>query len=167
MSYPTTSVEVLAVHVRPTVCDDSWTPVPDKAIAGEFVALLTTLTLPLTAPATVGANVTLKVAVWLGVNVVPATPVALNPAPDTVTEDIVTFEFPVFVSVTFSVLLLASFTLLKLRLVGFALSRFVTATPVPLRAIMRGEFGALLKSDTDPVTPPLVVGAKTVLNVVL
>jgi hypothetical protein len=38
-----------------------------------------------------------------------------------VAPDIVTFEFPVFVSVTFSVALLPSFTLLKFKLDGLAL----------------------------------------------
>jgi hypothetical protein len=40
------------------------TPVPDNAmLVGEFVALLATLTLPLTAPAEVGMNKTVKLAV--------------------------------------------------------------------------------------------------------
>jgi hypothetical protein len=59
----------------------------------------------------------------LGVNVIPATPVALNPAPDAVADEMVTLEFPVFVRVTVSELLLPSFTLLKLRLVALAVSR--------------------------------------------
>ncbi len=32
---------------------------------------------------------------------------------------------------------------------------------------MSGEFGALLTSETDPVTLPLVVGVKAALNVLL
>jgi hypothetical protein len=62
MLYPTTPLDVLGVHVRTTECETCCTPVPDKAIAGEFVALLATATLPLTAPATEGANVTFNVA---------------------------------------------------------------------------------------------------------
>jgi len=47
----------LAVQARPTVC--VWTPVPDRVmVAGEFVALLAMVTLPVTAPAAVGANST-------------------------------------------------------------------------------------------------------------
>jgi len=42
--------------VEPTPVADNETP------AGEFVALLATLTLPLTAPAVVGLNKTVKVA---------------------------------------------------------------------------------------------------------
>ena len=55
----------------------------------------------------------------------------------------------------------------KLRLVGFAVTRKVAVTPVPLRAIVSGEPGALLTSETVPVTLPPAVGAKTTLNVAL
>jgi hypothetical protein len=76
--------------------------VPDNPTdTGEFVALLFTVALPLTAPGEVGSNDTFKVAVWLGVSIKPAcTPEALNPVPATLTFETVTFEFPVFVSVT-------------------------------------------------------------------
>lgn len=95
------------------------------------------------------------------------TPLALKPAPETVTLERVTFEFPVLVRLALSELLLPTFTLPKLRLVGFAPSRKVAATPVPLRAIGSGELGALLTSETAPVTLPAAVGAKTTLNVAL
>jgi hypothetical protein len=167
MLYPTTPLDVLAVHVRTTECETCCTPVPDKAIAGELVALLATATLPLTAPATEGANVTFNVAAWVGANVVPDAPLVLNPAPDAVTADIVTFEFPVFVRVTLSELLLPTLTLLKLRLVGLALSRWVADRPVPLNGIASDEFGVLLTTEIDPVTLPVAVGVKTALNVVL
>ena len=140
---------------------------PDNVIVGEFVALLATVTLPLTAPGLLGANVTCRVAVWFGVRLVPATPLALKPVPEAVALEIVTFEFPVLVSVTFSELLLPSFTLLKFKLVGFALNRCVDAWPVPLSEIVIGEFGALLVSEIDPVTLPLLVGLNTALNVLL
>ena len=74
-------------------------------IVGELLALLLTATLPDTAPALVGTRVMTTVAVWLGATVVPFTPVALKPAPLAVVPEIMTFEFPVFVSVTFSVAL--------------------------------------------------------------
>jgi hypothetical protein len=49
---------LVGVTVRP-----AWTPVPlSVMVAGELVALLTTETLPVTLPATVGANTTLNVA---------------------------------------------------------------------------------------------------------
>jgi hypothetical protein len=79
----------------------------------------------------------------------------------------VTFEFPLFVSVTLSELLLPTFTFPKLRVVGFDPSRKVGATPVPLREITVGEPGALLTSEMEPVTLPVVGGAKAASNVVL
>jgi hypothetical protein len=95
------------------------------------------------------------------------TPLALKPAPETVTLEMVTFEFPVFVKATLEEPLAPTFTLPKLRLVGFAPSRKVAAAPVPLRAIVNGEPGALPTKETEPVTLPAVVGAKAALNVVL
>lgn len=103
----------------------------------------------------------------MGANVVPDAPLVLNPAPDTVTAEIVTFEFPVFVRVTLNELLLSTLTLLKLRLVGLALSRWVADRPVPLKSIESDEFGVLFTTEMDPVTLPVAVGVKTALNVVL
>lgn len=63
---------MLAVHVRVTECDTGWTPVPDSVMAaGEFVALLATLTLPGRTPVADGVNVTLSVAVLPGVTICP------------------------------------------------------------------------------------------------
>src|SRR2546426_6981990 len=79
--------------------------------------------------------------------VLALTPLALKPAPVTVTPEMVTLEFPLLVSVTGNPLLPPTFTLPKLRLVGLAPSKNVAATPVPLRAMVRGEPGALLAMD--------------------
>jgi hypothetical protein len=69
--------------------------------SGELVALLATETLPVTLPAAAGANVAVKAAVCPGAKMSPEeTPLALKPEPDTVTFEIVTLEFPAFVSVT-------------------------------------------------------------------
>ena len=95
------------------------------------------------------------------------TPLALKPAPETVTLEMVTFEFPVLVRLALSELLLPTFTLPKLRLVGFAVSTKVAVTPVPLKGIISGELGALLTSETAPVTLPAEVGANATLKVVL
>lgn len=104
----------------------------------------------------------------MGAKVVPeVTPLALKPAPETVKLENVTFEFPVLVRVVLRELLLPKFTLPKLKLVGFAVSRKVAVTPVPLRAIISGELGALLTNETVPVTLPAVLGVKTALNVAL
>ncbi len=104
----------------------------------------------------------------MGVRVVPAlTPLALKPVPVTVTLETVTFEFPLLVRVMASEPVLPTFTFPKLRLVGFAPSRKVAATPVPLSGIVRGEPGASLTKEIEPVTLPAVAGAKAALNVVL
>ncbi len=95
------------------------------------------------------------------------TPLALKPAPEIVKLDTMTFEFPVLVRLALSKLLLPKFTLPKLRLVGLAVSRKVAVTPVPLRAIVSGELGALLTSETVPVTLPAAPGVKATLNVAL
>jgi hypothetical protein len=64
------------------------------------------------------------VADWLGDKMVPdVTPLVLNPVPVTVTPEIVTFEFPLFVTVVFSELLPPMSTFPKLKLVGLALSK--------------------------------------------
>ncbi len=134
-------------------------------VAGELVALLAMLMLPLTAPADPGANVTVTVTDWFGVRISFAvTPLALKPAPVTPTLEIVTLEFPLFVNATLSALLLPTFTLPKLRLEVLRPSNFVAATPVPLSVMARGEFGALLVRLTEPVTAPAVLGANTALN---
>lgn len=80
MLYPTT-VDVLAVHDKSTRCDP-----PDKEItAGEFVALLVIVTLPVALPVVVGVNVTVIGTDSPAVSTWPAlTPVALKPVPDTV-----------------------------------------------------------------------------------
>jgi hypothetical protein len=55
-----------------------WTPLPDKVIdAGEFEALLVTVTLPVTLPVAAGAKITFKVAAYPGVRMSPVgTPLA-------------------------------------------------------------------------------------------
>jgi hypothetical protein len=68
---------------------------------GEFAAVLTTDALPVALPATVGVNVTPKLAVCPADNVTSgAAPLRLNPLPLTLTWEIVTAELPVFVRVT-------------------------------------------------------------------
>src|SRR5260370_18170763 len=84
--------------------------------------------------------------------VLALTPLALKPAPVTVTPEMVTLEFPLLVSVTGNPLLPPTFTLPKLRLVGLAPSRKVAATPLPLSGMVRGEPGASLTTETEPQT---------------
>jgi hypothetical protein len=99
--------------------------VPDKeTVAGEFVALLPMETLPVMLPAAAGVNAISSATDWLGVRIVPAViPLVLNPAPVTATLDMVTSEFPLFLSVTLDEPLLPIFTLPKLTLVGVTPSK--------------------------------------------
>src|SRR5580698_9870479 len=76
------------------------------------------------------------------------------------------FEFPVFVTVEVIDPVLPTFTFPKLSVELLNPRRRVAATPVPLREIVSGEFGALLPSEIVPVTLPAALGAKTALNVV-
>src|SRR2546426_11893867 len=99
--------------------------------------------------------------------VLALTPLALKPAPVTVTQEMVSLESTLLVSRTVISLPPPTFTLPKLRLVGLAPSKNVAATPVPLRARVRGEPGASLTKEIEPLTLPAVVGAKAALNVVL
>src|SRR5437867_13336007 len=78
-----------------------------------------------------------------------------------------TLELPVLVRVTLCVMLLPTDTLPKLRLVGLAESCSVAATPLPLSGMAVGEPGALLTSETLPVTLPTPAGAKATLKFVL
>src|SRR5713101_7684702 len=111
-------------------------------IAGELVALLATVTLPMRLPAPVGAAVTF-------------------------TLEIVTFEFPLLVKVAPSWLLLPTFTAPKPRVAGFAPSRNVAATPAPLKGIASGELDALPTTDTLPDALPAPAGANAALKFVL
>ena len=70
-----------------------------------------------------------------------------------------------FVTVTPCVEEEPKFTLPKLALVGLNDSVRVAATPVPVKAIVAGEFGALLTIETLPLTEPATVGWKATLNV--
>ncbi len=73
---------------------------------------------------------------------------------------------PVLVIVSESVPLLPTFTLPKLKLVGFAL-RAPDATPVPVSDIVNVGFGAFEVTVKVPLSLPLAVGAKVTVKVVL
>jgi hypothetical protein len=142
-------------------------PVPLKLIVvGELGALLTIEMLPLALPADVGANLALNVVLSPAPNVTGVViPVVLKPAPVTVTAEIVTVAVPPFVRVMVCELLVPVATLPNAVLVGDAAS--CACVPVPLNAIVVGEFGALLTIEMLPLALPAVVGANLALNVVL
>jgi hypothetical protein len=138
-------------------------------IAGKPVALLATLTLaPLTVPGVVGSNVTVSVVDCPGVRIVPfETPLAVNPAPATVTLETVTLEFPLFVNVAVSGVGLFTLTVPKLNVVGFAVNPRVPATPVPLKGIDSEEDAPLAVSTMDPVALVAETGVKMALSIAL
>ena len=80
------------------------------------------------------------------------TPLAVKPAPVTVTPDTVMVEFPLFVSIVESWLGVFRFTVPKPKLVGFAPNTRVAATPVPLKLIVSEEGVPLVVSTMEPVT---------------
>ena len=122
---------------------------PESEIeSGEFVALLATVTLPVTLPDAEGLNVAVSVAVWPALSIRPEeTPLAVKPAPETVTPETVTVELPAFVSVTLSELLLETFTLPKLKDEELALRRSVEVLTVSVAALLV-TLPALLLTDT-------------------
>ena len=111
-----------------TECVAAVTPVPDREmLAGELVALLLTVILPVAAPFADGANVEVSVVVCPGERIIPLALLELNPAPATRTCEMVTLEFPAFVSDTFCVPLLDTFTWPKLKALELELSNKVPA----------------------------------------
>src|ERR1700719_194976 len=114
------------------------TPVPVMEIVdGELVALLATVTPPVTPPVDVGAKVTFKAADCPGVRTVPEdTLLALKPAPEAPIPEIVTLELPEFFSVTPSVLVAPVSILPKLKLAGLTLSARVEALTVSVAALL-------------------------------
>ena len=131
--------------------------------SGEFVALLATETLPVTPPALDGANVAVKVAACPGAMMSPEeTPVALNPAPETVTFEIVTLEFPAFVRVTLCVLLPDTLTLPKLKDDELELSRSVAALTVSIAELLVALLALLLTATVNCALLSVAVSAGVV-----
>jgi len=158
---------VLGSQLSATECELGCAPLPPNAI-DTVPALLPIVMDHATLPVADGANVMLSAAVCPGVNVVLApAPLTAKPAPFTSTLEIVTFVFPVLVSVAPSELLLPSSTLPKSRLLVLELNSAVDVIELPLVEIIRGEFGALLTSAIEPVPLPAELGVNTTLNVVL
>jgi hypothetical protein len=117
-----------------------------ETVAGELVALLATVTVPLTPIDVAGVKVTLIVAVCPSVRICPVeTPLAENPAPEMLTLETVTLEFPALVNVTPKVLLLPILTLEKLRLVALAASA--------LEAVLLGLVFANAPALVNPTQP--------------
>jgi hypothetical protein len=99
---PTTTLPTPSVVGATLSCPAAAVPVPDKEMFRVGLeAFDVIVTLPLAAPADVGVNVTLKVALCPAVSVTGAViPLRLNPVPLIPTCKIVTVEPPVFVTVS-------------------------------------------------------------------
>lgn len=137
------------------------TPVPDKLNgASEPEALLAIEMLELAAPAVLGAKVTCSVADFPAAIVAPAArPVAVNPLPGALTDEIVTVAVPELVTVEDNTLFFPTVTFPNGKLAGFSVS-FPTgaAVPVPERVIVVGEAGSLLVMEMLPVSSSAEVG---------
>ena len=159
-------VEELGVQFKFTVWLTRTAPVPESAtVNGEFVALLTMVTLPGRLPVEAGANMTVKEADCPTARLKgSAIPLVLNPVPLALICEMDTAEFPVFVKVTVCEALAPVVRLPKLSDVGFAASCKAEATPDPLRGILKAGYVALLVSARLPERLPAEVGVKPTLN---
>jgi hypothetical protein len=144
------------------------TPVPLAVTFSVWPCVVIRATVPFTAPIAVGANFTLSVMLCEAAIVVGVvTPVAEYPVPLTVICERFAVEFPVFVMVTFCAAVVPMLTLPKLKLAGVAVSVELAATPVPERATVAGELGALLTIERLPLKLPAVSGANCAVKVLL
>ena len=158
---------MLGVQVKSTEWEPVCVPLPDREIvAGEFEALLATVTLPAKLPTAAGANVSSNVADCPGARIMPAeTPLPEKTAPEPLTFETVTSEFPALVKVTLNTLLFPMATLPNPRLDVLVVSKLVAATPVPLKETVLGEPDASLSMETAADTVPGDFGEKMTLNV--
>jgi hypothetical protein len=139
-------------------------PAPLKAIvSGEPGALLVIETLPLALPEVVGANFAVN-EIFPPALMVTGTvkPLMLNPVPEALAAEIVMLAVPGFVNVIDWDPLLPTWTFPKATLDGFG--ERVPCVPVPLKAIVAGDPGALLVIEMLPVALPEVVGANCAVN---
>ena len=158
---------MLEIQVSATEWEAVCVPAPEREIvAGEFVALLATVTLPDKLPAAAGENVASNVADCPGDRTRPAeTPPSEKCAPEALTFDTVTLEFPAFVSVTLNMLLFPIATFPKFKLEVLMVRTAVAAIPVPLKETVLGELETSIMTDTLPDKAPGAFGEKITLNV--
>ena len=114
--------------------------------------------LPVSPPATVGENSTLKVALWPAPSVIGVViPLIPKPVPEIWARLIVRFVFPLFVSFTLCVLLWPTVTFPKPTDAG-DIAR-PACVPVPVSEIERGELEASLVTVKVPLTADADCGA--------
>jgi hypothetical protein len=123
--------------------------------------LLATVTDPVTLPAPDGWKLTLTVAVCPGASTCPDDiPLAANPAPLTLSPESVTLPVPVFVRVAGKIAELPTFTLAKLKLLGFTESSRVEALTVSVAALLVTVPAGLLTATVNcsPLSEVVVAG---------
>ncbi len=144
------------------------TPVPESGmfrLGTEPVAV--TFTLPLAAPDAVGEKRTVNEVLWPAVSVTGNDrPLKLNPVPLALAAEIVRLLPPELVSVPLRDFDVPSWTLPKLKLVGFDPKR-PCATPVPDSGIERVGLPALELIVNVPLAAPAAAGVKIALKVAL
>jgi hypothetical protein len=126
---PTSTFPKLKLVTLGVSCSVCALPLPDNAfVVGEFVALLTTETLPVTAPAAAGEKASVSDALCPAAKVSgTAKPPAVNPAPVTATCEMLTLLLPVFVRTTDREPLAPKSKLLRFREFALAESKYVGA----------------------------------------
>jgi hypothetical protein len=139
-------------------------PVPLRGIrSGEFGASLASDTDPVTFPAAEGVNTALNVAfVPGGIVKGVLSPVIVNPLPEALPCEMTRFAVPLFVSVIVCELLFPTLTFPKGALEGTA--PIWACVPLPVRAIVIGEFGALLDTEMLPLALPEDAGENCAVN---
>lgn len=158
---------MLEIQLKDTKWEFVCVPDPESEIViGEFAALLSTVRLPDKLPTATGENVASNVADCPGVRIRPdETPLSAKCAPETLTFDKVTLEFPALVTVTDRALLLPMATFPKLRLEALVVRSAVAAIPVPLKVTVFGELETSVITETLPEMAPAALGEKITLNV--
>jgi hypothetical protein len=135
-------------------------PVPLTATDGAvLVALLTTVTVPLSVPVVFGANTICIVAVCPAASVAPLIPlVTLYADPLILTPEIVTLEFPVLIRATARVVLSPTVSLPKFSFDVDDTRLLVEPEPVPLRPMVTRAIPLLFFRVRLPAKLPDVVG---------
>jgi len=133
-------------------------------VKGEPGELFVIETVPLAAPAKVGANVTVNDVVCPGLRLAGADqPVKVNPVPVMLWAVMETGAVPTFDRVTGTDPLLPTWRLVKAMLAGFA--DRLPCVPVPLNGIDIVGLDAVVVSAMFPVASPTVVGANFAVKV--
>lgn len=176
---PTATLPRVAV-VGETASVPVASPVPDKGTVSVLVAALEVRTkLPVSVPAAVGSNLTVKVTLCDASRVKGTVmPVSLNPVPLVLAEEMVTAALPTLLTVSVTLLALPDFTVPKFTLVRLAERLPVAvvpplpvvlptllpfaAIPPPFNCSIRLESAALLAKVTVAQSHCAVVGVKRI-----